>query len=726
MRIVPHQSNFYFYPMLTIFHFLKRAIFPGLFVLPWISVFAGPPIIVKDGKKFGVINDMGKLIVPVVYDHISNYQDGFAIASEFSTKKYLLLDTTGQIVQQLSYPGTATFKQGNSFFYEISRNNRKGLMDAKGNIIVEPDQYTYFNSVPGTNLVKAGNNEYNLILQPNGKPLFAQEKGFNNVYYWHDGPVITAEKIVSGKTEMLVYDTTGKKIEIDFPYDPSKGTKVLIEQLRERKLIRYPATAVNSSSQNLSQQNPIETYLLRTSIEPKFLERPKQISFPFLPGFYCDNGWMLIWNSWGDRRYDIDKNKYVFYRRDGSLAITEVFEEAKPFVNGYAPVKKKNKWGYIDTTGKWVIAPQYDQAWPFSEDRALIGWGKGNEKPRYGFIDLAGKQVIPSMFTGIYAGNYGFRKGQFQGYCMRDQLVEEVHTINTSGEIIQKRIPKPNENQSRQVYLYNLGHAAMNRKPSPNYAEALSYFKESLLYGTAMANVNIGYLYSKGGFGVEKDIRKAIDYYQRNLNNPYAPNNLALVLLDQKDSLQNFPLAFRYLTMAAMNGSVMSMDQLARSYGRGIYTEKDTVTAGYWLSRLFELDQKRADVAKYFITTGKSPWQELAESMSSATKVMNDAFRNMSNAMGTFNWALDSLSQFNNQRQLGIIRSHLDANNLEEAMPLLLDLVDQYDPEALYILGALYEQGKGVPKNIVRAKELYQRSAEKKYGPAIAALDKMK
>jgi hypothetical protein len=73
------------------------------------------------------------------------------------------------------------------------------------------------------------------------------------------------------------------------------------------------------------------------------------------------------------------------------------------------------KWGYIDTTGKFIIQPKYDGAWPFAEGMAAVysiaATKEGVQDP-VGFIDLGGKMVIEPRFT--YSGLpwcYHFREG---------------------------------------------------------------------------------------------------------------------------------------------------------------------------------------------------------------------------------------------------------------------------------------------------------------------------
>lgn len=91
----------------------------------------------------------------------------------------------------------------------------------------------------------------------------------------------------------------------------------------------------------------------------------------------------------------------------GVLTYTEhiapQYEDAHSFSEDLAAVKKDGKWGYIDTDGKVVIPFEYDQAYAFSEGKAIVGtlsstddFGDENEHDyvyRYnaGFIDKTGK-----------------------------------------------------------------------------------------------------------------------------------------------------------------------------------------------------------------------------------------------------------------------------------------------------------------------------------------------
>lgn len=52
----------------------------------------------------------------------------------------------------------------------------------------------------------------------------------------------------------------------------------------------------------------------------------------------------------------------------------------------------KEKFGYVDKSGKWVIEPKYDSAWEFSNGLARVAIGSG-ESAKEGYINRDGKYV---------------------------------------------------------------------------------------------------------------------------------------------------------------------------------------------------------------------------------------------------------------------------------------------------------------------------------------------
>ena len=73
--------------------------------------------------------------------------------------------------------------------------------------------------------------------------------------------------------------------------------------------------------------------------------------------------------------------------------IDEVFEDARPFADGWAAVKKNGKWGFIDTSGNLMIDYQFDDARSFSGHLAAVKVGE-----LWGYVSLRGEIVIEPSF----------------------------------------------------------------------------------------------------------------------------------------------------------------------------------------------------------------------------------------------------------------------------------------------------------------------------------------
>jgi hypothetical protein len=69
------------------------------------------------------------------------------------------------------------------------------------------------------------------------------------------------------------------------------------------------------------------------------------------------------------------------------------------FTEGLRATLQSGKWGYIDRTGKFVIAAKFDEAWGFSEGVAAVRQGES-----WGFVDHTGAMVIPAKYFRVDQG----------------------------------------------------------------------------------------------------------------------------------------------------------------------------------------------------------------------------------------------------------------------------------------------------------------------------------
>jgi len=100
--------------------------------------------------------------------------------------------------------------------------------------------------------------------------------------------------------------------------------------------------------------------------------------------------------------------KYGYIDTSGKIVIKPLFNEARGFAdNGLAAVNvgdgRNDKWGYIDTTGNFVIQPQFEWA-----DDFQYGIARVEVEDKWGFINAVSDYVghaTPARLTENYAEN---------------------------------------------------------------------------------------------------------------------------------------------------------------------------------------------------------------------------------------------------------------------------------------------------------------------------------
>lgn len=102
-----------------------------------------------DGGKWGVVHSSGKIIVPVEYDYISYLREDVPdIIMTVSEGKYSFYDSTGKVVLPIAdkislsdYAKSISFSEANYYvrgFIPYKLNNKYGVVDFKGNNLIEP------------------------------------------------------------------------------------------------------------------------------------------------------------------------------------------------------------------------------------------------------------------------------------------------------------------------------------------------------------------------------------------------------------------------------------------------------------------------------------------------------------------------------------------------------------------------------------------------------------
>jgi hypothetical protein len=116
--------------------------------------------------------------------------------------------------------------------------------------------------------------------------------------------------------------------------------------------------------------------------------------------------------------------KWGYIDKTGKTVVACQFAGAGPFSEGLAPVRAEReagaggKWGYADKSGAVTIQPQYDHAWPFSE-----GLGRVLAGEKFGYVNKSGKFVVEAKFDAAWEFSKGLARvsiGDKEGYIRHD------------------------------------------------------------------------------------------------------------------------------------------------------------------------------------------------------------------------------------------------------------------------------------------------------------------
>ncbi len=107
-----------------------------------------------------------------------------------------------------------------------------------------------------------------------------------------------------------------------------------------------------------------------------------------------------------------DRQKYGFIDKTGKVVIEPIYSDARDFHEGYAIVKE-NRWIFIDKTGARLSGP-WSGAKDFSEGLAAVYDGG---KELWGFIDKSGNLKIPAEFYKVSSFHDGVCAVKYNSYA---------------------------------------------------------------------------------------------------------------------------------------------------------------------------------------------------------------------------------------------------------------------------------------------------------------------
>ncbi|MBQ6568755.1 MAG: WG repeat-containing protein [Clostridia bacterium] len=254
---------------------------------------------------------------------------------------------------------------GGTIGYIVSEEGKYGIIDAKGNYIVEPTFERIFSTL-SENLLIAQKDQKLVYIDMKGNVIIETDADVLDEFYDGAAACCYLQKDTETYTYSYISKTTGAPINDTVYYSTkafSEGCGVCCDN--ETHLYGY------------------------VKADGKYLIKPQ---YQAAGSFHSGLAPVYANGKWG------------FINKDGTFVIAPAYDNVSVFGDdGLCRVCIDKKWGYIDTTGKTVIEPRYTELNEFSEGYAVVYDGTA-----YGVIDKTGKYIIEPAYDNIYPCSEGY------------------------------------------------------------------------------------------------------------------------------------------------------------------------------------------------------------------------------------------------------------------------------------------------------------------------------
>ncbi len=356
---------------------------------------------VKKQNYWGLINTQGKEILKTEYDTIYSLINNHRIVQKSS--KYGLIDQSGKIVIPCKYDSFKEYHTNDTFAFQL--NGKWGFLSSKNEIKVQfkYDQLHYI----GEEFFVGELNGHHGMFDYSDQTIIIPE--YDDILYrpFTDSKVSFVKKgdkyaIVNSKNEIVT--------RCEYPFTLPSGDYITIKNYIHKRfcLICWETGEILIPYNKYSELGDcVDGLLYACKNETYGYVNPNNeivIPFKFADAEDFSEGLAMVgvvkgshttwWGSW-------PKKVYGFIDSTGEFVIQPKFANqalnpGNGFKEGLAVMGADNssnifpdKYGYIDKTGKWVISAKYTDADDFLDGVAIVQTNKG-----YGAIDKQGEWIV--------------------------------------------------------------------------------------------------------------------------------------------------------------------------------------------------------------------------------------------------------------------------------------------------------------------------------------------
>ncbi|TAH27344.1 MAG: WG repeat-containing protein [Cytophagales bacterium] len=427
-----------------------------------VSPFEEDKAVVQKGLSYGVIACDGQVIVPTVYQSMTNYRGGRTWAMK--NDKWGVLDEKGRVLLDFNYEEINPIVHTTLTW--VRKNNLWGLFEEeKGKTLCQPQYSLVTIMSPNSSLVKLGE-YYGVVNHVNCgyliKPEITKVKKiaknmivfkqnnqwglFNQYGILRLNPEFDTlfskypETVVGIKNKQWgLYDLSGKELlapEYDSLGSLSEGYFSIYKKAkvgyatRQGKVFIEPTYQTASDFKNkmaiVSKDNQFG--IIDYSNSQKLPLRYSKIERNSITGIFSilypdnkyylynkdiqkisENGFQQIEIQDGEIARAKTKNKFNFIDTYTGIGITNnYYDSASVMSSEGAKVMQNKLWGYIQKNGKLLIEIKYDSIQSTQWNNKTL-WNTWKNK-LCGVIDTSGKEIFKNEYEKIYYASFGTLK----------------------------------------------------------------------------------------------------------------------------------------------------------------------------------------------------------------------------------------------------------------------------------------------------------------------------
>jgi hypothetical protein len=262
-----------------------------------------------------------------------------------------------------------------------------------------------------------------------------------------------------------------------------------------------------------------------------------------------------------------------------------------------------------------------------------------------------------------------------------------------------------------------LGLALFNRRQNER---AFEWFERAADAGDVNSVFMVGRMYLQGR-GTARNASRGVDFLLRAAREGHANAMLMLAdcYIDGDGVTRNPSQGIDWLRRAAGKGLAKADWQLAKCEMNGTGTPVNYALATYYFSQAIPQNYSGTFTRLITDTIADSPYVKYLRGRKAYSR------HDFDQAMELFK-EVERTNRAEGQLMQGVIlaNSNYSRHNLDKGIKLIRKAAES-DPQAMYVLASLHEQGRGVDQNMPRTVELYTASANAGYGPAMCALADM-